>query len=709
MNAEPRPNEELVARALEEYFAAYSMGDKHPIPEFAGRYPQEIRGEFIWQAELMTSMRREPPTLEQFELHAQLGAGASGAVWIATQKGVERKCALKLLHPGLTLSDRVLERFRRESRAVGLLARHPGIVQVYEAGEDSGVHYIAMELIQDGHTLSREIARRHRDQRLDAERMFQVVQQIADVARALHAAHEKRVIHRDVKPQNILLTPQGEAKLSDFGLAKLLDAAATGTEDGLGTPYYMAPEQVDGDRGEIGPWTDVWGLGATLYEALTLHRPFPGDVRATVSRRILDDDPADPRLHASAIPADLAAIVLHCLEGSPARRYQSAEELALDLEAFEVGEPVSVRVPGITRRVSSWIRRHRVASWVLAIGALTTLGVVASHLRTVEANNRTELALSIYEGGFAALHAPGTTPQQAAGMLGLTVKQARDLFSEHPDQLAQILDDCAEVAAQYGLIENRVHLLRDAVNVGGEPAPRVQRLAEALLITELPAEARDLLEGRTEPELQELMLDALLSLRDAPGLTVWEEANGPAMNLLRDQMFKAKADWGEGSLQFASTNLTIGQLHMLRGNLGGALRMLNRAFYGISREHADEPLVAIHLQRASYALARLSVLTQQRLEAIERLYVAHSQREERWGASDPRTLRVLLDIGWAEMINDPRTLSPAIEQVVSLSDDRRFNQEADLAKALFEPDKDIHPGERHHERVRYYLGILNDR
>jgi serine/threonine-protein kinase len=274
--------------------------------------------------------RLSPPG---YEVLGELGRGGMGVVYKARQSGLNRVVALKTLRAGGRATPPELARFRAEAEAVARL-RHPNVVQIYDIGEHDGVPFLCLELVEGG-SLATELARAPRSPR-EAARLLEAL------ARAVHHAHEQGIVHRDLKPANVLLAADGTPKLTDFGLAKLLDSVCgqTQSEVVLGTPAYMAPEQAAGQSKQVGPAADVYALGAILYECLTGRPPFRGDDRLELLLQVLEREPDAPRLHNRGVEPALEAICLKCLEKAPADRYPSAQALAEDLAAYLQGEPV---------------------------------------------------------------------------------------------------------------------------------------------------------------------------------------------------------------------------------------------------------------------------------------------------------------------------------------------------------------------------------
>ena len=297
--------------------------------------------------------------LGDYELLEEIGRGGQGVVFRARQKSLNRVVALKVISLGQWASKAHLKRFRLEAEAAANL-EHPGIVPIHEVGERDGSCYFSMKFVGGGQL--DEVTRRA------PMSIPQSVELIAKVARTVHYAHEHGILHRDIKPGNILLDAKGEPHLTDFGLARLVESesSVTQTLDVLGTPSYMAPEQAVGNKAAISNVTDVYGLGAVLYQLLTGQPPFAGGATYETIKLLLDTEPRQPRLLNPKIDRDLSTICLKCLEKDPTRRYPSALALAEDLDRWLKHEPIVARHTGVFTRGRKWVRRNPTSALLVA-------------------------------------------------------------------------------------------------------------------------------------------------------------------------------------------------------------------------------------------------------------------------------------------------------------------------------------------------------
>lgn len=331
----------------------------------------------------------EAPLIRQlgdFELIEQIGRGGMGVVYKARQKSLNRLVALKLISAGELASPDFIERFKMEAEAAASLD-HPHIVPIYEVGEVKSQHYLAMKLIE-GVPLDRKLASGPLPCRIAAE-------MAGKLARAVHFAHQRGILHRDLKPNNILVDAQGSPFLTDFGLAKLIEKESTITRTlaVLGTPSYISPEQAAGNSKSITTAADVYGLGAVLYETLTGQPPFAGGTTVQTIRQVLEKEPRRPSLLNRAVDRDLETVCLKCLEKDPARRYASADALAGDLERWLHGEPISARPAGTFERLAKWTARHPTQAALAAVSILALVSIATiSSILTVRINRARQLA-----------------------------------------------------------------------------------------------------------------------------------------------------------------------------------------------------------------------------------------------------------------------------------------------------------------------------
>ena len=290
-----------------------------------------------------------PATFGDYELLEELGRGGMGIVYRARQISLNREVAIKMLLRGQLASQADEARFRQEAESAARL-QHPGIVPVYEVGEHEGRLFFSMQYVP-GETMSKVLERGPMPPR-EAARL------LAAVCRAVNFAHDNGVLHRDIKPSNILIDEEGEPHVADFGLARRVTDAESITKTGavLGTPTYMAPEQAGGNRGAVGPTSDVYSIGSVLYHALTGRPPFQAASPVDVVLQLLEQEPLPPRLLNPQADRDLSMIALRCLQKPPDLRYDSAQELADDLEAFLADEPVSARSGQVSQIVARWFR-----------------------------------------------------------------------------------------------------------------------------------------------------------------------------------------------------------------------------------------------------------------------------------------------------------------------------------------------------------------
>jgi serine/threonine-protein kinase len=314
----------------------------------------------------------EMPVIPGYVVLNLLGRGGMGAVYKALHLRLTRTVAIKMLVTGAYAAASERARFMREAQAIAVL-RHPNIIQVFDVGDLDGRPYFTMEYLEGG-SLSQKLAGLPQPGR-------EAAAMVATLAEAIQVAHAAGIIHRDLKPANILLTADGTPRIGDFGLARKYAEAPDSTLGGsrLGTPSYMSPEQAIGKQGTIGPSTDIYSLGAVLYEMQTGRPPFLAETPAETELQVIAEEPAPPSRLNSELPRDLETVCLKCLCKDPGRRYASASDLAEDLRRFLRGEPVAARRAGPLERLGKWVRRHpaRTAAW---LGGTVAFGTILGAL-----------------------------------------------------------------------------------------------------------------------------------------------------------------------------------------------------------------------------------------------------------------------------------------------------------------------------------------
>lgn len=339
---------------------------------------------------------REGARVAHFALLRRIGKGGMGEVWEAWDEDLRRPVALKFVLPE-RIDLNSLERFEREARAGGRLA-HPNVVRTLAYGKEGGRAWIAQELVEGSWTLKDFLDEQRAAEGVPKGYDRQVATLVALLADGLQAAHEAGVIHRDLKPQNILVAADDTPKIADFGLARVSqDSFLSVTGDFAGTYHYMSPEQVTAKRMGLDHRTDIFSLGVVLYELLTLRLPFEGDSTHQISEKILYLDPPDPVRIRSQCPRDLSSICGKALEKAPSRRYQTMAELAADLRRHLANEPILARPPGPLALTGKWARRHPGLSSAAAVGALALVvvsGSFAANVRTSRALERSNLDLN---------------------------------------------------------------------------------------------------------------------------------------------------------------------------------------------------------------------------------------------------------------------------------------------------------------------------
>jgi WD40 repeat protein len=378
-----------------------------------------------------------------YELLKEIGRGGMGVIYQARQRSLDRVVALKLIRAGALAKADGVARFKQEAAATARL-RHPGIVAVHDVGEHEGHHFYSMDLVP-----GRSLAAALHEGPLAPRPAADCVRAVAE---AIHFAHERGVIHRDLKPSNILLDGEGEPHVSDFGLAKLLQSDSELTLSGavLGSPSYMPPEQARGQHAEVSARSDVYALGAILYECLTGRPPFAAATPLETMKLVVEQDAIAPRAINPALPRDLETICLKCLQKAPSHRYATAQSIADELGRFLRNEPIQARPSTMLERSWKWAYRHP------ARAALAALAVVApAVIITVLMVMGGKLA---YERNIALQH--GRTANTAATRAETEARQANDARAE----TRQNLYAADMLLAQHALDDGNLGLARRLVD-----------------------------------------------------------------------------------------------------------------------------------------------------------------------------------------------------------------------------------------------------
>ncbi|TWU48352.1 serine/threonine-protein kinase [Rubripirellula reticaptiva] len=396
-------------------------------------------------------------TLGEFTIHREIGRGGMGVVYEASQKSLDRRVAIKLLPLASLLDSRQIARFKNEAHAAGLL-QHPNIVPIHSVGSERGVHYYAMQFIE-GISMDAWCAGQRREanglQNGRAQSWEDVIGWSIDIAGALQVAHENGVVHRDVKPSNLMLDTAGKIWITDFGLARCqTDVSLTRSGDVIGTMRYMSPEQARGQSALIDGRADVYSLAATLYEMLTLQPATPGDDAPTILKMIDTHEVTPLRVLRPDLPRDLETVIAKAMSKSREARYETAEQFSADLQRVLADEPTLARPATIADRIGRMASKHR--SVVLTGAAIVALGFVGSAIATAKL-------------------AAAKQVSDASGARALRgEKLARDAVDRLGSQMAELLSDipAADSVRRQLLIETLDYYERFAAEVKSDPALR---------------------------------------------------------------------------------------------------------------------------------------------------------------------------------------------------------------------------------------------
>jgi len=675
--------EARIARVVAECADRVNLGGVIDVESVVSRHP-DLAPELGHALDALLSLDARGPTpvgrrLGDFRLVSEIGRGGMGVVYEARQESLERRVALKLLPPSLLVREDAVRRFVREARVAARL-RHPHVVATYGMGIEDETPYFAMEYVE-GETLEDLLARQRRGEpssrppfdrtelRLDS--CVRIAELFAGAAEGLHHAHVHGVVHRDLKPSNLILDADGRLRILDFGLARLegLDSL-TAPGDLVGTPVYMSPEQATRRGIEVGPASDIYSLGATLYEAITGRPPLRGrDARETLDL-IRDRDPVPLRRLQPRVPLDLETIVLRCLRKDARDRYATAEGLAQDLRRFARGDAIEARPPSRIERALRRARRH-----AQAIGVITLIALLAGvsvwlaldqkreiHRRKVaEYRPRVEAAGQLLSFGMDAIPFFETSGRRELEPEVFFGTPMVELLGTDRRELARRAREELDVACR---------------ELPGRPEAYYHR-ARAHLLLDRPGEARRDLDRaeRRDPEfVPALVLRATLEDRAGNGARAAElrdraaeRAESPwSAAWVRAQRAMAARDWGDTEVAFAElialesrgARPVPGHAVEPRIGRGIALSQLERA-----AEARDEFVVARALSPGAVlpglllARAHLSLAEDERAAAVfEQLFreARHPDEVAGWIAglyfarSDYER-----GLAWTERIEDP--------------------------------------------------------
>jgi serine/threonine-protein kinase len=472
-----------------------------------------------------------------------------GVVYRARQVSLNRIVALKMVLSSAFASPAALQRLRREAESAARL-QHPHIVSVHEVGEYAGQPYYSMDYV-DGKSL----AVMTRDHPLPATRSAEYLRTIAG---AIHYAHERGVLHRDLKPSNILIDEEGRPRVTDFGLAKLLDSDtrhagqdATASGAVLGTPSYMSPEQASGDISTIGRTSDIYSLGAVLYELLTGRPPHRAESTVETLMQVMQADPVRPRILNRKVDRDLETICLKCLAKDKARRYATAAELADDLGRYLRHEPILARRPGVVPRVAKWVRRHPAWATLFTVSSLAAALLIAVGLRYQLDLAQRNLSLQIANREITA---------------------QRDLAETNARHALQAADELVKEVAEG---------LRHASGVRSEDVERT--LTQSLSIFDKLANG-----PHATTEIQAARGRALLNAADLyldyKGIGLAERAARQAHEIFANLM-RQDPERVEWQVRLADSVEYLGRVHVEQGDLAAALDEFRQAIEMAQEAH----------------------------------------------------------------------------------------------------------------------------
>jgi tetratricopeptide (TPR) repeat protein len=543
----------------------------------------------------------DAPGGPDYQLLETLGRGAMGVVYKALDRRLQRVVALKMILSGKHAGRDELTRFRLEAKSIASIA-HPNIVQIHDVGVLDGKPFLSLEYCPGG-TLAHQL----RGKPLAARDAALLIEQLA---RGMQAAHERNILHRDLKPANILLQRKPDApppgpgdgegdaglqpgfrladfvpKVTDFGLAKKLDEAnRTLSGAVLGTPHYMPPEQAGGRTGDIGPASDVYSLGAILYECLTGRPPFLAASSADTLLQVMSEDPVPVRRLQSKTPRDLETICLKCLEKEPHKRYRTAAALADDLHRFLAGEPVLARPTGALERAAKWVRRRPAhAALLAAVAVLLSTMTVGVWVAVYTVNN----ARLDERNAKREAEARGEANRLLAEKEEEARKNAQDAAASEAEARKKAEVDAARARAVANMLA-AIFQAPDPLGLNGLGAYIPKKTGENLNVRELLARGVKTVEkdAKGQPELLAMLFDAFGNAHRSLGL--YEEAE----RLLTRGLELRRDLYGDDHLDTAASLHNVGWLYHDRGDYDRALDCYQRAL-AVRVKHlpADDPQV----------------------------------------------------------------------------------------------------------------------
>lgn len=586
---------EVFASYLEKLNALYgvAVGFQNPSDDFSD--PQHPVGESM--------------TLGDFAIGREIGRGGMGIVYEANQISLDRQVAIKLLPMASLLDTRQIARFKNEARAAGLL-QHPHIVPVYSIGSQRGIHYFAMQLI-DGQPIDAWIAAR-RQHLAESQDWRSVVAWAIDIADALHSAHTAGIVHRDVKPSNLLLDSTGKIWIADFGLARCQnDRSLTCSGDLLGTMRYMSPEQASGRPETVDHRTDIYSLAATLFEMLTLQTAVVGDDGPSLLQAIQQNDPPRVRSWLPQTPVDLSVVLQKAMAQRKDDRYETADQLAADLRAVLDGRPTLAKPPTIAVHIGRWTSRHRravAAGSVLCLVA--TLWLAVSSAIILQKDRNAQLSAQQRDQYFrhaqSAVDHLGTQvaerlaavpgAEQVRHALLLETLRYYERFAAQATGDPELMAEVAHTHSRIGTIVKELQSSHDAI-------PHYRRAAECFAaITNAQPDAAQR-QYQTAQNFNHLALaladigqsdEALLYYQQALALQRTLVANDP-----KNRHYAA---------ELALTNNNLALLLFQTGDVAAAEPLVDKAIARLTTLVEDDPNDELAARGLSAALANRSVM-----------------------------------------------------------------------------------------------------